>query len=154
MLPFEGRALYVPELDAVVGLTTGTRQLLCACDVKDDGTLLPVVRHVWTDTFPRPCEEECCSIKSSKPRDMPSLAYLGKDRICICRPMSTMEPSDFGPTMTYNAASLLVVELNRSLLPDGNNGDLQLVRRGKMSYMCPPQGRESPYIGFIQPAAT
>ncbi|RLM92229.1 hypothetical protein C2845_PM08G00380 [Panicum miliaceum] len=148
-------AAAVPELDSVIGLTAGTR-LLCACDVKDDGTLLPVVRHVWT--YLRPWEEVCIisdhppsKPSYSKPRDMPSLAYLGKGRICICRPMSTMEPSDYGPTITYNATCLLVVEVKRSLLPNGN-GDLHLARRGKMSYMWPPQGRESPYMGFIQPA--
>ncbi|CAL4943665.1 unnamed protein product [Urochloa decumbens] len=150
MLPFEGRAFYVPELGSVIGLTTGTR-LLCACDVKEDGTP-PVVRHVWPDTSPRPWEK--CLISDahdhepSKPRDMPSLAYLGKGRICICRPMSTMEPDDNGPAITYNAASFLVVEVKR--LP--NNGYLHMARRGKMSYMLPPQGRESPYMGFIQPA--
>jgi hypothetical protein len=69
LLPFEGRAIYVPELDCVVGLTSGETRLLCACDVRS--------------------------------------------------------------------------------LP---NGDLHLARRGKMSYMRPPQGRQSPYIGFIQPA--
>ncbi|CAL5063258.1 unnamed protein product [Urochloa decumbens] len=149
LLPFEGRAIYVPELGSVIGLTTSTR-LLCACDVKDDGTP-PAVRRVWTDTSPR-AWEECVSDghkghPPSKPRDMPSLAYLGKGRICICRPMSTMEPDDDAPPITYNAASFLVVEVQR--LP---NGDLHLARRGKMSYMWPPQARESPYIGFIQPA--
>ncbi|RLN22088.1 hypothetical protein C2845_PM07G40210 [Panicum miliaceum] len=153
LLPFEGRAFYVPKLDSVIGLTAGTR-LLCACDVDN----LQVVRHVWTDTYPRPWEERIISdgghppSEPSKPRDMPSLAYLGKGRICICRPMSTMEPSDYGPIVTYNAASLLVVELKRSSLPPNGNGDLHLARRGKMSYMWPPQGRESPYMGFIQPA--
>lgn len=33
MLPFEGRALYISELDSVMGLTVESR-LLCACDVK------------------------------------------------------------------------------------------------------------------------
>uniref|UniRef100_K4AIZ1 Uncharacterized protein n=1 Tax=Setaria italica TaxID=4555 RepID=K4AIZ1_SETIT len=75
----------------------------------------------------------------SKPRDMPSLAYLGKGRICICRPMSTMDPNDYGPPITYDAASFLVVELKS--LP---NGDLHLARRGKMTSRRPPQGRQSP----------
>ncbi|KAF8672837.1 hypothetical protein HU200_049170 [Digitaria exilis] len=128
VMPFEGRAIYVPELGKVIGLTTEAR-LLCACDVNDDGTLpvlvhhvwtddnpkprdwpylpwehksktLPIVRHVWPDTFPRPCELEGFCISSSseaKPRDMPSLAYLGKGRICICRPMSTMKPHILAP---------------------------------------------------------
>ncbi|KAF8686837.1 hypothetical protein HU200_043338 [Digitaria exilis] len=141
VMPFEGRAIYVPELGKVIGLTTEAR-LLCACDVNDDGTLPVLVHHVWTDDNPKPrdwpyltwehesktlpivrhlpCELEGFCISSSseaKPRDMPSLAYLGK------------------------------VDLTK--LP---NGDLHLARRGKMTYMCPPQGRESPYMGFIQPA--
>ncbi|TVU02197.1 hypothetical protein EJB05_52340, partial [Eragrostis curvula] len=48
-LPFEGRALHVPELDSVIGLTVGSR-LLCACDVKIGSR--PVIRHVWRETFP------------------------------------------------------------------------------------------------------
>ena len=148
LLPFEGRALYVPELDSVIGLTAGTR-LLCACDVKSGGTP-PVVRYVWRETFPLPWEE-CISDGGdrppSRPRDMPSLAYLGKGRICICRPMSTTEPNDYGPPATYDASSFLVVVVKR--LP---NGELLLAKRGKMTYMWPPQGRQSPYIGFIQPA--
>jgi hypothetical protein len=146
LLPFEGRALYVPELGSVIGLTAETR-LLCACDVKT-GTP-PVVRYVWRETFPLPWEE-CISDghhPPSRPRDMPSLAYLGKGRICICRPMSTTEPNDYGPPTTYSASSFLVVAVKR--LP---NGELLLAKRGKMTYMWPPHGRQSPYIGFIQPA--
>jgi hypothetical protein len=149
-LPFEGRALHVPELGCVVGLAAETG-VLCACEVRS-GTP-PVVRHVWRETFPWPWEESGVGgdgrrRPDSRPRDLPSLAYLGKGKFCICRPTSTMEPGCLKPPITYDGCSFLVVELRR--LP---SGQLELAKRGRMSYMAPPQGRrQCPYIGFIQPA--
>ncbi|KAL6616768.1 hypothetical protein ACP70R_039038 [Stipagrostis hirtigluma subsp. patula] len=138
-LPFEGRALHVPELGSVIGLTAGTR-ILCACDVRAGAP--PAMRHVWRETLPSPWEE---CVDGSRPSDMASLAYLGKGRFCICRPMSTKEPD---PCANPPVGSFLVVELRR--LP---TGELQLAKRGKMTYMWPPPGRQCPYLGFIQPAA-
>lgn len=67
----------------------GTR-LLCACDAGN----LQVLRHVWTDTYPRPSSwEESCIVVTDDGGDHPGSAYLGKGRICICGPMSTMEMS-------------------------------------------------------------
>jgi hypothetical protein len=71
LLPFEGRALYVAELDSVIGLTAEAR-LLCACDVKTGS--LPTVRHVWRETFPLPSEEFILDFHNpdARPRDTPS----------------------------------------------------------------------------------
>lgn len=103
-LPFEGRALHVLELGCVIGLAAETR-VLCACDIRA-GTP-PVVRHVWRETFPWPWEESGVGgdgrrRSDSRPRDLPSLAYLGKGRFCICRPTSTMEPYRDAPPITYD----------------------------------------------------
>ncbi|KAG0519891.1 hypothetical protein BDA96_08G025600 [Sorghum bicolor] len=151
-LPFQGRGLHVPELgSSVIGLTAaddeGRGGFLCACDVRTGA-----VQHVWLETFPRPWEE--CVISSSggrvsRPRDMHSLAYLGDGRFCICRPMSTMKPTMYGPPMTYDACCFLVVELKRL---SSSSSRLELVKRGKMTYMWPPRGRQSPYMGFIHTA--
>ncbi|KAF8659374.1 hypothetical protein HU200_058585 [Digitaria exilis] len=147
-LPFEGRALHVPELGCVIGLAAGTR-LLCAYDFVTGKP--PVMRRVWTETCPEGCIYTSAGDESrpSRPRDVPSLAYLGNGRFCICRPMSVMEPhpDNFGPPMKYNAASFLVVVLRRS-----GSGELELVRRGKTSFMCFPKSSQISYIGFIQPA--
>ncbi|KAK3154516.1 hypothetical protein QOZ80_2BG0191510 [Eleusine coracana subsp. coracana] len=133
-LPFQGRGLYVPELDSVFGFTTTAgeeRQFLSACHVKTGAP--PVMRYLWRDSFPWPWEE-CVSEDGHRPdtraRDLPSLAYLGKGRFCICRPMSTMEPELRGPQISYNASSFLVLEVKR--LP---RGELRLAKRGKMSYL-------------------
>ncbi|TVU29454.1 hypothetical protein EJB05_21019, partial [Eragrostis curvula] len=152
-LPFEGRAVHVPELDSVFGFTAGTG-FLCACDVnKQQGTTPPVVvlRRVWRETFPFPWEECFNDDEGQHPEtrvaDLPSLAYLGKGRFCICRPMRRIDHQPtgaYGAPITYDASSFLVVQVKR--LPCG---ELRLVKRGKMSYMRPPQGRQCPYIGFI-----
>jgi len=90
-LPFQGRGLHVPELgSSVIGLTADDKGFLCACDVRTGA-----VRHVWPETFPWPWEEWVISSgRVSRPRDMPTLAYLGDGRFCICRPMSTMHGAD------------------------------------------------------------
>ncbi|KAL6905382.1 hypothetical protein ACP4OV_002983 [Aristida adscensionis] len=145
-LPFEGRALHVPELGAavVVGLAAGTR-LLCACHLSPGAQ--PALRHVWGETHPRP-SEECAG--GLRPRDMATLAYLGEGRFCICRPMSTRKPAAYAdPPVLFNAGCFLVVQLRR--LP---GGELQLAKRGKMTYMWPPQGKQWPSLGFIQPATS
>ncbi|TVU29456.1 hypothetical protein EJB05_21021, partial [Eragrostis curvula] len=136
-LPFEGRAVHVPELDSVFGFTAGTG-FLCACDVnKQQGTTPPVV--CFNDDEGQHPE--------TRVADLPSLAYLGKGRFCICRPMRRIDHQPtgaYGAPITYDASSFLVVQVKR--LPCG---ELRLVKRGKMSYMRPPQGRQCPYIGFI-----
>lgn len=48
--------------------------------------------------------------------------------------------------MRYNAASFSVVVLRRS-----PSGELQLIRRGRTSYMYCPKARIS-YFGFLEPA--
>jgi hypothetical protein len=147
-LPFEGRALYVPELASVVGLATKTG-LLCAYDFAAGAP--PVMRGVWRETYSEHCIYDASDRQQqpSKARDMhaPSLAYLGEGRFCICRPMSVMEPAPYGPPMRYNAASFLVAVLKRS----HPSGKLQLVTCGKTTCMYFPKGQLS-YIGFIQPA--
>jgi hypothetical protein len=64
-----------------------------------------------------------------------------------------MKPTMYGPHITYDACCFLVVELKRlSSSSSSPASSLELAKRGKMSYMWPPQGRQSPYMGFIQPA--
>ncbi|KAL6597528.1 hypothetical protein ACP70R_046968 [Stipagrostis hirtigluma subsp. patula] len=86
-LPLRGRAMFVPELGAVVGLnhnadSLNDRRCLCALDVE---ARPPVLRRVWEETYPW----ESVQAGHAPWVDGVSLAYLGSGRFCICRPVST-----------------------------------------------------------------
>ncbi|RLN38761.1 hypothetical protein C2845_PM01G28820 [Panicum miliaceum] len=116
----EGRALYVPELGSVVGLTPGD-QLLYAYGFDERG--VPRWRRTWREAIPW----ECYYDGKTPSREMVSLAYLGKRRFCIFRPVSRV--GDQG-RVTCNYNSFLVLELRRRPA----DGDLELAKRGTLVY--------------------
>jgi hypothetical protein len=147
-LPFEGRELHVPEIDAVVGLSAGAR-MLCACDV-ETGTP-PVMRRLWRETLPGPGRSvslaTAAAVRSgleAKGQARPSVPGQGH--------VLHLQAYEHGAARwsPYHVRRLLLVGGARS--GDWPSGELELVKRGRMSYMCPPRGREWAYIGFIQPA--
>lgn len=111
------RALFVPELDAVVGLTPGEGRLLCAYRFNDKGILS--WQRTWTETLPWEC---FYNTKTQPTMDqMVDLAYLGNGRFCVCRPVKLL-----GSDGT-NMNSFLVLELRRL-----RDGELQLLKRGTL----------------------
>jgi hypothetical protein len=114
------RALFVPELDSVVGLTPAEDQrLLCAYRFNEKGVLS--WKHTWAETIP---SEWFHSQRTRPTSEMVDLAYLGNGRFCVCRPAKMLEN---GITDELYLNSFLVLELRR--LPDG---ELKLIKRGML----------------------
>nr|CAB3498277.1 unnamed protein product [Digitaria exilis] len=116
----EGRALYVPELDTVVGLTPWPDRFLCAYKFDERG--VPRWQRRWPEAIPW----ECYYDGRTPSKEMVSLAYLGKGRFCITRPVDKVEDNN----RTYQSNSFLVVELRRRTA----DGELELAKRGTLVY--------------------
>ena len=112
----EGRALYVPELGSVVGFTPGDR-LLCAYGFDERGVRR--WRRIWREAIPW----ECYYDGKTPSKEMVSLAYLGKGRFCISRPVSRAGDQSC-------SSCFLVLELRRRPA----DGDLELAKRGTLVY--------------------
>ncbi|KAL6906496.1 hypothetical protein ACP4OV_004097 [Aristida adscensionis] len=125
-LQLEGRAVFVPELGALVGLAAGT-QLLCSYEFSEHGEPRWKRTCTWLESAPwsgRRLAYHCTS------KEMVSLAYLGKGRFCICRAITALDLVVPGGFLVFNDwCTFLVVELTRA--PDGT---LQLSKRGDLSY--------------------
>ncbi|KAL6906495.1 hypothetical protein ACP4OV_004096 [Aristida adscensionis] len=122
-LRMEGRAVFVPELSAVVGLAAGTQEL-CTYEFSEHR------EPRWT------CMLSSAPWEGNRPaghypsKEMVSLAYLGKGRFCICRAIKAMELIVPGGSIGFNDwCSFLVLELTR--VPDGM---LQLAKRSELSF--------------------
>ncbi|OEL24633.1 hypothetical protein BAE44_0014348 [Dichanthelium oligosanthes] len=121
----EGPALYVPELGSFVGLTPRDRFL---CAYKFDESGVPRWQRTWRELIPW----ECYYDGHTPSREMVNLAYLGKGRFCISRPVDMVD--DLGRvganSGSYSANSFLVTELRRR----ATEGELELAKRGTMTY--------------------
>lgn len=116
----EGRAMYVPELDTVVGLTPWPDRFLCAYKFDERG--VPRWQRRWPETIPW----ECYYDGHTPSKEMVSLAYLGKGRFCIARPVDKVDDNN----RTYQSNSFLVLELRRRTA----DGELELAKRGTLVY--------------------
>ncbi|TVU41742.1 hypothetical protein EJB05_15288, partial [Eragrostis curvula] len=103
-LPFDGRAEYVPELGAWLGLSSGYPFDLCACTdlaAAIDAHQEPTLRHVWQDFNPPPEEDDFLTYLSKINRRCPptvprrwddwlsndprEMVNLGSGRFCIAK---------------------------------------------------------------------
>lgn len=126
LVPFEGRAFFVPELGVVVGLAEKNEHLR-AYEVVDNG-----FHHLRVTDWSAPTLKECIDADHLPLDEMVSLAYLGNGRFCVCRGIQVQMERDRPPTW-YMACSLLVLELAR--LRGGEfDGELDIVRYGRASY--------------------
>ncbi|KAF0905724.1 hypothetical protein E2562_008802 [Oryza meyeriana var. granulata] len=120
-LPLHGRALYVRELGAAIGLGCragpgGIALCLCARDVE---ARPPAIRQSWHETLPFECWPACHSLDGVSA----NLAYLGKG----------------------SAVVTMAVRLRRR----SDDGELQLTKRGKLRYhLMSPHGK---HAYFLQP---
>ncbi|KAK3153174.1 hypothetical protein QOZ80_2BG0168780 [Eleusine coracana subsp. coracana] len=130
LLPFEGRAFFVPELGAVIGLAE-RNETLCAFELTENGF------QDWrvTDWNSHPTLKDCVDADHMPFSDeMVSLAYLGNGRFCVCRGIKVrMERGDWRRPTWYMASSLLVMEVAR-LRGGPFDGELDVVNSGGATY--------------------
>lgn len=83
VLPFSGRAEYIPEYNLWFGLSYGDNNLLCTSDLSAASELKPPkLRHVWEDNHKTP---------EDWVRGMANVVHLGSGKFCVARFFQTPE---------------------------------------------------------------
>lgn len=147
-LPFDGRAVHVPELHTWLGFSPGNLCRLCAVDLSGVAMAprhAPRPTHVWEDFSPPPTEDTSFvlnkrfpgivhrTIKEWLPTGL-DIVNLGSGRFCIAKVISvqkTVLPAGFDEDWTIVAeyAVLTGVQVVR-----GSEGELRMIKHKSKCY--------------------
>ncbi|CAN6165282.1 unnamed protein product [Urochloa humidicola] len=157
MLPFDGRAEHVPELETWVGFSPDYPHHLCAADLSGiTGTAPldapPALQYVWEDFNPPPTEETSIVLNKRFPGIVHRttvewstrglhLVNLGSGRFCVAKEFEAEETvslscclsDDYFPKLKDRLTVLVGVEVVR----DGGEGGLRMIKHKSKRFVFP-----------------
>ncbi|TVU41685.1 hypothetical protein EJB05_15228 [Eragrostis curvula] len=149
-LPFDGRAVHVPELDTWLGFSPDNPHHLCAMDLSSVAMAprqAPTRAHVWEDLNPPPWEKTSIVLKRRFPGTVHTtkewqpmecnLVNLGSGRFCIAKFFNMRQTVKLSYSFEEKSktvgefAVLTGVEVDRG----GEGGGLRMVKHKSKRYM-------------------
>uniref|UniRef100_A0ACD5WH36 Uncharacterized protein n=1 Tax=Avena sativa TaxID=4498 RepID=A0ACD5WH36_AVESA len=131
-LPFDGRALVVPDMDNLCFGLSKTRRLVAV----DIGKSPPLVLYRWEETFPRwlvGMTNKACALLPQG-----NLIYLGGGRFCIVW-SGFMDDAIHGSREHF--VQFIAVQLVKTSTSSGNEKKIRMVKLKACCYLMPTDGR-------------